>query len=594
MLDLKNLPSVPQHPDLCATVDEMAKWRSVFAGGDQFKDTYLKYISVRETKEEYLLRKSLTPVSGYAGEGIIEIRDMLFQHFPQVRRIGGSKSYQNAIQGLSAGVDLAGNSMDSFMGCEVALELILMGRVGILTDMPELKGPTLAENPNHRPYLYYYPREQIINWVPDRSGELNEFESILLMDVEFETDDLGFPKGDKYSYRRIYRDETDGYIYEQKWDCNCGFADQPKRKLGISRVPFVFVALSDSYMRRVADHQICLMNLESLDVNYLTKSNFPMLIEQSSKQDGDPSKKTTVVAGPTRGRKYPSDVTNAPTFIHPSSEPMKASIDKQEQIKIDIRRLLALSLSQIKQPTGNESKGTVAPQVSNVKGTASEAGLSAIGLALETAEQKIASFWAEYEAGRPDDENAAFISYPRIYTTKTDTVRLTEAENLAKMIDKTPSKTYQRVCAKELAETLFGGKIDCNTMDKIKKEIEEAEIVQTDSQTIGLDIVNGLADPETASIARGYPAGSVERAQKYAAERAAAIVVAQTKGAGHAANAQIMSDNLNNPASRGAKDLAQGTDGQTQAKNEKQMGKMKQKMMPKAPNPGGGQADRHH
>lgn len=573
---------IPYHPSYSATFDEMMKWRYTFEGGDTFRDQYLKIISSKETLDNFNLRKSLTPIGGFAAEGIIKIRDTLFQHFSQIRRIGGPESYQRAIQGVDVGVDLKGNSMDTFLGTQVALELILMGKVGVFVDMPELRGPTKADNLGRRPYLYFYPRENVLNWVPDTDPNSNEFQSVFLQDYIFGYDGWGFPIADVKRKRRIFKDPEDGFIYEQVWDDKRGFRDTPKKRLGITRVPFVFLEITDSLMRRVADHQIAIMNIESLDINHLMKSNFNFYVEENVKNpDTDPTKKV-IVAGPDAGRRYPAGA-KPPQFINPSSETMKASIDKQEQLKIDIRRLLDLALTMIQQNTGKEAQGKINPKVTGT-GSGVETGLSNIGLTLETGEQKIASFWGEYE-----ETPGAYVAYPKTYTFKSDAQRAEEAEKLSDMIDCTPSKTFQRAIAKEIVEIMLSGKADADVIKKCKSEIDDAEIVQTDCDTINKDVASGLVAPEDASIARGYPKDSVKRAQEAQAQRAAAIVVAQTKGAGHAANAQLL-----NPSARGAPDLNPAKDNVQQASKEKADAKANKKQRGnRNPNPGGNQADKN-
>ena len=570
--------ALPFHPSYSASEVEMTKWRYTFEGGETFRDRYLRAVLPKESLADFYKRREMTPIPGFAAEGILKIRDSLFQHFPQIRRQGGPKSYRDAIEGVSLGVDLSGNSMDTFIGSYVLLELLLMGKVGVFVDMPKLMGPTRADNLNRRPYLYYYPRENIINWVPDTDPNSNEFESVLLKDYTFRHDKYNFPVGDNCIYRRIFKDKATGDIYEQKWHDKVGFDHEEVTRLGISRVPFVLLEISDSLMRRVCDHQIALMNIDSLDYNFLMKANFPFYIEEASQQGQDAE---TITAGPSKGRRYPKGSSNPPAYINPSSEPMKASLDKQEQLKVDIRRLLDLSVKMIKQTTGSNSKGTINPQVQDSSNDSMQTGMSNIGLTLETGEQKISSFWSEYE----DDAKPAVVLYPRTYNTKSDSVRVEEAAKLAKLIDKTPSKTYQRAVAKEVAQTLLGGKTSSDVMDKITKEIEEAEIIQTDCETISMDVQGGLVAPDDASQARGYPKGSVKKAQEWQAQRAAAIVVAQTAGAGHAANAK---PGLNNPAARGAPDLDPTSDrhgGQMEKKDAKTKG-------PKNPNPGGSQADK--
>lgn len=572
-----------KHPDLEAVWDEMLKWRYCFAGGNIFKERFLEKISVDELDADFVKRKRLTPVGAFAAEGICEIRDEIYQHFPMIRRQGGPKSYQEAISGQNGGVDLCGNCMDSYMGEKILLELLLMGKVGLFIDMPKTseKGNLLSENQNRRPYVYMYTREQILNWVPDTSSENNEFKAVWLQDDQYEYDEYGFPSNAICRQRRIFREN--GAVFEQIWDKEHGFQGSTPRKLGIKRVPFVLFEINDSLMRRVADHQIAHLNIESLDINFLINSNFATYLEEAEPlMPGQPATARTIKVGTTKGRQYPKGF-QPPQYVNPSSETMKASIDKQEQLKIDIRRLLSLAISQIKQQTGDKAQGNINPQTSETSGTKS--GFAAIGLTMQLGEQKTASYWAEWEHGvSKGDSSPITIAYPTAYDSKSTAQRIVEAKSYTELTDKTPSKTGQKEINKAAIRTLLEGKVDEKTLATIDKEIDAATIIQIDATTIASDVQGGLVDPETASIARGYPKEASQKAEDYQARRAAAIVVSQTQG--HAANAP--SGNLKNPAARGAPELAPNSDKNAQKSGEKQQAKQQKKQQV---NPGGQKAD---
>ena len=63
-----------------------------------------------------------------------------------------------------------------------------------------------------------------------------------------------------------------------------------------------------------------------------------------------------------------------------------------------------------------------------------EAGLSYIGLVLESAERKIAEFWAAYEDRVVARRKVATIKYPDRYSLKTDKDRIDEATSLSKLM----------------------------------------------------------------------------------------------------------------------------------------------------------------
>src|SRR5690606_20232795 len=112
-----------------------------------------------------------------------------------------------------------------------------------------------------------------------------------------------------------------------------------------------------------------------------------------------------IKVGVSVGRAYALG-TERPGFIHPSSEPLKASMELQRKLERDTRELVNLAVAQLGQQSA-ESK--------QMDPAGLEAGLSFIGLVLENGERKIASHWASYENSKP-----ATIKYPDRYSLKTD------------------------------------------------------------------------------------------------------------------------------------------------------------------------------
>src|SRR6185369_15062571 len=91
-----------------------------------------------------------------------------------------------------------------------------------------------------------------------------------------------------------------------------------------------------------------------------------------------------------------------------------------------------------------------------------ESGLSYIGLELENMERKITEYWAMYENGKP-----ATVDYPTNYSVKTEEERRKEADDLQKLLPVVPSRTYQKVLCKRIAELTVGRQIDVDTLAKI-------------------------------------------------------------------------------------------------------------------------------
>lgn len=519
------LISAITHPQYSVKFDEWCKWRDTYEGGQSFINKYLQKLSTREDKTDFDCRLGVTYCPAFAKTGINEIRDSIYQRMSDITRDGGSASYNDAIQGLNGGVDLEGSSMDYFMGCKILSELLTMSKVGIYVDMPPLKGRSLADNVGLRPYLYFYKVEDLKSWVIDESATVNQYQAILLEEyIEKIDEETGFPIDTVKRYRHVYKDDS-GIVWVKFYNDAGDLIEEPIR-LGIKNVPFIPLEISESLLKDVANYQVALLNLASTDMIYALKSNFPFYTEQydpktksphlRNPENPDDGSTKEVEVGTSRGRQYPTGVER-PDFIHPSSEPLTASMAKQEQLKEEIRLLLKLTIANLKGPK-------MASAESKKQDTQSlETGLSYVGLELETAERRIAEIWAEYEGLKA----SATVFYPESYSLRTEEDRQAEADKLKELLPKIPSLTGQKAIVKRIVRLTLGPKVSRETMNKIEKEIDAAVIINNDYLTIQIDSELGLVSNETASKARLYPAGEVEKAKADHAERLARIAVAQ-------------------------------------------------------------------
>lgn len=545
------------HPHFVAELPDFQKFRSVFEGGRQFIEKYLQKFSIRETTTDFNNRKKVTYAPTHAKSALVDIRNAIFQRMADITRRGGSDSYQNAVKGLGRGVDLRGSSMDAFMGRKIIDELLTMSRVGIYVDRPPVpQFSTLQQTNATQPYLYWYPAEDIRSW---HFNEVNELDALLLEDHFFQKDEETGLISNEDTRFRLLRINEDGLVEVRffVWEEKPRVAKQrqtvelleERTVLALTRIPFVFLQLSHSLLQDVADIQIALLNMASSDINYSLKSNFPFYTEQysptsrlphtrSPETEGTSSEANTsnnqqIEVGATQGRGYPKGLER-PAFIHPSSEPLKASMEKQQKMVEEIRQLVNLALSNVRPVRASaESK-----QIDN---QGLEAGLSYIGLELEHAEREVAKIWAEYENSDP-----AHIKYPDNYQLRTDKDRRQEAKELDDLKPATPSITYKKELCKQIARVTMGPKLDPDTLEKIEKEIDAATVVETDSETVRNDAEAGFVGTKLASQIRGYPEGEAEQAAKDHAERARRIALAQSSAT---------NDSTPNPTARGLPDL---------------------------------------
>ncbi len=537
------------HPWYDRRSRDWEKFRFVFKGGEDFVDEFLVRFSIRESIPDFDKRREITYPPTHAKAVIKEIRNSIFQRMVDITRTGGPDSYTKAIAGENKGVDLAGNSMNNFIGLFIIDELMALGRVGVFIDKPSQLGfESVAETSDQHPYLYFYITEDIRSWRFDQTHQLTH---LLLRDTVNSTDSVtGLVDGDVFRFRllRLIDEQVHVDFFDSEGKHMLPLESEVKLSpegsiiVDLPEIPFVFFQITESLLTDIADYQIALLNLGSSDMNYSLKANFPFYTEQydaaadltgllrppASLDNTDDTKKPgeaaqefsrdqSIKSGPTVGRKYGKGLER-PGFINPSPEPLIVSMQKQKELREEIRQLANLNLNTIRSRSA-ESKEEDERQ--------KEEGLSAIGLELEAGERSIARIWNLYEtSGKQPDP---IIAYPNNYDLRTDEDRRKEADQLTDMIPRTPSQTLKKELAKESATVLVGHKISTDDLDKIHKEIDAVEVVATDPEVIRSDAEAGFVGNETASLARGYPKGEVDKANEDHAERAARIALAQSK-----------------------------------------------------------------
>jgi hypothetical protein len=546
------------HPDYDAMLNDWEKYRLAYESGRAFVDKYLKRYSSREDDGEFYDRKDITYVPAHAKAAINDVKNALYQRFIDINRKGGPLSYQEAITGINGGVDLQGNSMNGFIGRIVLPELLTMAKVGIFVDKPRINDQsTLADQRNVRPYLYMYKAEQIRSWVYDIQ---NTLVGLLLEDVITDViDEWGVMYQEVIGYRLISLKETGVHI---KLFDNVGRDKEQETVLNLSGIPFVLGDIKTSLMTDVADYQIALMNLASSDLLYAMKSNFPFYTEQyypnaehlalrqadASDTDSYPgvaaeakiARDKEVKVGTTKGRRYPKGLER-PGFVHPSSEPLVASMKKQEQMKQEIRQLINLNLTNIE-----PRRASAEAKSFDERGL--ESGLSFIGLELEYMEREISRIWAEYENKRKPD--IVTVHYPKTYTLRSMADREAEADKKIKQATQVPSNTYRKEMMKEVAELTIGTNVSEEVLTRIKDEINASQVLIVDPETIRQDVEQGLCSRATGSTARGYPEGEAEVARNEHIARLKEIAISQTPGGGAARGLP----DLDPDGTKGAKD----------------------------------------
>jgi hypothetical protein len=526
------------HPDFRLNQSDWVKWRLTYEGGRPFINAYLKRYSRRETVAEFNERKEITYCPAFAAAAVDDVKNSIYQRMVDIKRVGGDPKYQEAIKGLNGGVDLSGSSMAMFMGQKVLPELLTMKKVGIYMDMPQIMGETIAEVYKERPYVYYYSAESICSWDTQYIDGQQMITAVLLKDYILERDtDTGLVSGSKLVYRRVWLAKDGVHIKMTDQEDN---VEKEFHFPTMKRVPFIILELSDSLLKNIADYQIALMNVASSDLMYLIKSNFPFYVEPydprsentynnrptngetdttDADAEADADKRNDITVGVTSGRKYPVGA-NPPEFIHPSPEPIKAAIEKEEQMKNEIRHLLNLTLSNLSPKFASaESKGMDQRSL--------ESGLSNIGLTMEYGEREMAKIWAMY-LGLSEH---AQVNYPERYALKSEQDRREDAKQLAELLPSAPSRRYKKEMAKKIARTMLEQDLEPKVLNDIYTEIDDAPYIDGTAADVVEAVSAGLVTEETASFALGYDGDKeVPKARQQHSDRLARIAAQQTTG----------------------------------------------------------------
>lgn len=550
-----------RHPMVLFGMTNWELWRTIYEGGEEFRDAYLKQFTTREETVDFNMRRDMTPIPTFSKAALNDIRNAIFQRMRDILRRGGSESYQHAVAGMDYGVDRRGSTMNAFLGMKVLTELLVMGRVGVYVDAPVIPdAATLAEATDTQPYLYQYAVEDILNWRMAGPEKPSQFQSLLLRDTTLEFDQRTMlPTTTAQRYRLMWIDEETGNVMLQFYNLEGGevgpdgLPSMGPVVLNLKQIPFVMLDIGDSLLKDVSSYQIALLNLVSSDVNYALKANFPFLVEQrdlravgshlkrvatgdgTSSTGGQGAADEEVKVGVSHGRAYDKGM-NAPAFINPSSEPLQASLKLQDKLETDIRRLINLAVENIGVRASADAK--------EMDNQGLEAGLSYIGLILENAERQLAHYWAAYEQRDPSRRNVATIKYPDRYSLKTDKDRVDEAGKLSELMYAVPGRTVKRELGKLIVTALLAGKVDLPTLEKIEQEIDKADYTTSDPRTI-IDSKNaGLVGEQTASTALGFDKDEYLKAREDHVARVKRIAESQGALAGK------------NPAARGVPDLA--------------------------------------
>jgi len=495
------------------------EWRYCYEGGSAFREEYLYRFSDRETKEEFIRRRNLTPIPSFARLEINRVKNSLARRFPDIIRRGGSAAWQEAMAGDGRGVDRRGTSMNSYLAKYILPESLVMRWVGVLVTAPRVKGDSAADVPqDFRPYLNYYPVESIEKIIPAKVDSSSDWAAVLLREVDRTVDVKTGTVTEGTVYRYLYLDpDRDGRVTIERIT-EMGEPVEAPIYTNLTEVPFVLVDVGASLMKPVASYQISHLNLMSADTAYAIDANYPFMVRQRGNVAtehliGAEDEATT---GVKKGLFYDKGV-NPPAFISPPTEPMSTALAFRKAFREEVRDLVTGTLE------GLGEDGTM------------EAGLAFIGQCLEDAEARMWDHWVAYESADASRRRVPQILYPETWNLKTDAERLEEANQYIDTMNKLPVQEGKKEAAKVAYEILFRGKLKAKDLDNIKKKVDEAPFTTSDAKIIIDAKKEGIVSAETAAMALGFNPDEAEKAKKDQADRAAQVVAAQADAAGGAA-----------------------------------------------------------
>ena len=443
-------------------------------------DAYLTKYSSREDDEDFYKRKEISAVIPAAKNTLLDIRNKIFRRVQEVTRVSDNIQFLTQIAGKDGGVNGSNASMLHFIGMDVLTEMLAMRYVGVL--ISRSGDVEIGSRPNA--YLSVIKREAILEY-----SSINE--ELVMVQFLLNTELITLEKKNGVVIKTVKKDEK-----------------VTKEVLDIQVIPFVIAEIQDSLFKDSADMQIALTNLNSADVSFLYRANFPIYTEQTNKggkvvvmDSNGVAKKTEIDVGAVTGRTY-APGTDRPGFIAPPTEPVEISMKKQIQIEEYIEKVMHLSLMQ-----GTELDG-----------------VSALCMVLEKIERQIVSIWQIY------DNFTAVITYPQSYIFKTEEDKRLEAKELRDIALGSPSLTAQKEILKIIHKTLLEGKIPEDKINDIYKEIDSAIIVLVDPKTIREDVEQGFLSGKLAAQARQYPETDYELALTERIDRIEATAVAQSSG----------------------------------------------------------------
>ena len=271
-----SFPVMTTYPEYSVLSERWAVCREVIAGEDVVKSKGEKYLPMAThkcediQKKRYEAYKMRTPFTPFTYMAYQVQHAMVFRRTPT---IACSDDFRNS--GLLSNVDGKGNSLYQF--CSNSFDdLIKTGFGGMLLDMPMAEpGMTKydAEKKGIRPYLTYYPAENIINRIFDNSMGISRLKLVVLKEkVDVYRDEFVLLNRERY---RVLAINDQGYYEQRIWtpvyDDNENIVDMTIETIPVfvkgQQITYIpFVLLPSDIAEKPPLYDLAMMNIHHYQV----------------------------------------------------------------------------------------------------------------------------------------------------------------------------------------------------------------------------------------------------------------------------------------------------------------------------------------
>lgn len=485
----------PSYLHECAIV---ANCRAAISSTQEFVEAHLRRFSDRETSENFILRKQITPNPPELRVAFNKLCDSIRARMGIVLRESNLVEYVDATRGKGKGIDGKGNSLTSLISTEVLKELLVAKKVGLFVSREKV--PETLDIVPALPIVNVVQFERIINYTYDFNNDLVK---LLLRSSKQEYED-GYYVRDIDIFQEY--EIVDGFLQYTEYNNSFLIIDQQTYNLDL--IPFVLIEIDESPVELALPTHDALLQITSSDFLFLNKTNYPIYLEPF-----DPSFELQKLAmqrqetpekvggsnasekrgndadvGTSTGRRYPKG-SEPPSFLAPPIQHLEASEKKQEKLKNQIEEILSIdtlriNYKQASAETKREDKETLIGSIQRLFDL------------LESAELRLALIWHRYYNYIGSNFK---IEYPKNFDLRSEASRISTCESKLKLRDDVSSKEFKYQITLEVVRDLLPG-ANITTLEKISAELLQSGIYISAAKIVDLKQSHAL---DLGSICKG-------------------------------------------------------------------------------------------